>query len=309
MDAIPPLPSLRALEAVVRLEGFGRAAEELGVTQSAVSQHIRALEDWTGRKLLHRGPRRSSATSDGQALAEAVAAGLGQIGRVCADLRRRRSAEGRALVVSTLPGFALKWLFPRLIGFDQAHPELPVSVSTDARPVDFLSGAEDVAIRYGLGGYRGLHEERLFGERLFPVCAAELLARSPIAHVEDLARHTLLVDDVTPIRGRTPTWETWLRTAGLDAERISATMVRTRRFGQANMVVQAAIDGLGVALGREPLVIDELAAGRLVRPFTLTAPSDFSYYFVCPRENLADPRVAAFRDWLMEEAARSAQLA
>lgn len=305
MQPIPPLAALRALEAVARLEGFGRAAEELGVTQSAVSQHVRALEEWTGRRLLRRGPRRSTPTLDGRALAEAVAAGLGGIGEVCADLRRRPADHGRALVISTLPGFALKWLFPRLIGFDQAHPELPVSISTDARPVDFLSGAEDAAIRYGLGGYRGLHEDRLFGERLFPVCAPGLLeGPHPLREIADLAHHTILVDEVTPIRGRAPTWEVWLRAAGLDGAGIAALMARTRRFGQANMVVQAAIDGLGVALGREPLVADELKAGRLARPFALTAPSEFAYRFVCPRANLDDPRVGAFRDWLLREAAR-----
>ncbi len=304
MDPLPPLPALRALEAVVRHEGFGRAAEELGVTQSAVSQQLRSLEEWTGRKLLRRGPRRSTATADGRALAEAVAVGLGGIGKLCAELRRRKTGHGRALVVSTLPGFALKWLFPRLVGFDQAHPELPVSVSTDPRLVDFRSDETDVAIRYGLGDNPGLHSERLFGERLFPVCAPALLeGPEAIRRIEDLARHTILVDDVAPIRGRAPTWETWLTAAGLDRAGAAAVMTRTRRFGQANMVVQAAVDGLGVALGREPLVQDELAAGRLVRPFALPVPSEFAYYLVCPRENLADPWVAAFRDWLLTEAA------
>ncbi len=301
MTLVPPFTSLRMFEAVVRLGGFRLAAEDLGVTQSAVSQHVRRLEEWTGRTLLIRGAKRSTPTADGRLLAEAIADGLRTIGDACETLRRKDKADDRPLMISTPPGFALKWLFPRLIRFDQEHPDIPVSISTDSTPVDFTNDQETLALRYGPGRYPGLYVEKLFGETLFPVCAPGLLDKGPpLKEPRDLARHTLLVDEIVLIRGKRPSWESWFAAAGLPDD----TGARTRRFGQANMVVQAAIEGLGVALGREPLVIDELIAGRLIRPFDIVAPSDFSYYLVCPKDRLDDRRVKAFRDWLLTEAQR-----
>lgn len=294
-----PFASLRVFEAVVRIGGFRRAAEDLGMTQSAVSQHVRRLEEWLGRSLIIRGPKHSIPTADGLQLHEAVTHGLDEISQACAALKEKNRRRDRPLMISTLPGFALKWLFPRLIRFDQIHPEIPISITTDPTPTDFGSDYDTLAIRYGLGRYPGLHVEWLFGETLFPVCAPSLLERGPpLDHVDDLARHTLLMDDVVRIHGKGPSWAAWLTAAGADLE----IAFNERRFGQANMVVQAAVEGLGVALGREPLVADELAAGRLVRPFPDSVPSDFAYYMVCPRDRLSDRRVVAFRDWLNEEA-------
>ncbi len=299
MKLVPPFTSLRMFEAVVRLGGFRLAAEDLGVTQSAVSQHVRRLEEWTGRTLLIRGAKRSTPTADGRLLADAITVGFETISNACEMLRRKGRADDRPLMISAPPGFALKWLFPRLIRFDQEHPDIPVSISTDRTPIDFTNGLETLALRYGPGRYPGLYVEKLFGETLFPVCAPALLDKGPpLKEVGDLARHTLLVDEIVVIHGKGPSWQSWFAAAGLPDD-IGA---RTRRFGQANMVVQAALEGLGVALGREPLVIDELIAGRLVRPFNIVAPSDFSYYLVCPKDRLDDWRVKAFRDWLLAEA-------
>ncbi len=299
MRLVPPFTALRMFEAVVRLGGFRRAAEDLGVTQSAVSQHVRRLEEWTGRILLIRGAKRSVPTADGRLLAEAIAIGFETISDACSTLRQKGRKDERPLMISTPPGFALKWLFPRLIRFDQERPDIPVSISTDQMPIDFTDDQATLAIRYGPGLYPGLHTEKLFGETLFPVCAPALLEGDPpLERLEDLRRHTLLVDEVILIKGKGPSWQDWLAEAGLPLN-IGA---RTRRFGQANMVVQAAIEGLGVALGREPLVIDELIAGRLVRPFDIVTQSVFSYYLVCPKDRLDDRRVQAFRTWLLAEA-------
>ena len=299
MKLVPPFTSLRMFEAVVRLGGFRLAAEDLGVTQSAVSQHIRRLEEWTGSTLLIRSAKRSVPTADGRMLADAISSGFETIENACAALREKRRKDERPLMISTLPGFALKWLFPRLIRFDQEHPDIPVSISTDRNPIDFTSDQETLAIRYGLGRYPGLHVEKLFGETLFPVCAPTLLEHGPpLRTIDDLMTHTLLVDEVVTLHGKGPTWQSWFAVAGLTND-IGA---RTRRFGQANMVVQAAIEGLGVALGREPLVIDELMAGRLIRPFDIVAQSVFAYYLVCPKDRLNDRRVKAFRHWLLTEA-------
>ncbi|MGI9499710.1 MAG: LysR substrate-binding domain-containing protein [Geminicoccaceae bacterium] len=299
MKPVPPFASLRMFEAVVRHGGFRRAAEHLGVTQSAVSQHVRRLEIWTGSTLLIRGARSSKPTADGRLLADAIASGFETIGSACETLRQEGRHRTRPLMISTLPGFALKWLFPRLIRFDQSHPDIPISIATDTTPIDFTDEHETVAIRYGLGNYPGLHVDRLFGETLFPVCAPSLLEGGPsLACIEDLRHHTLLEDEVTKVHGKGPSWPAWFQAVGCK-EGIEA---RTRRFGQANMVVQAAIEGLGVALGREPLVIDELIAGHLVRPFEALAASDFAYFLVCPKDRLEDRRVRAFRDWLLVEA-------
>lgn len=298
MVSVLPYTALRAFEAVARLRGFGRAAEELGVTQSAVSQHVKSLEEWLGQRLLIRGGGRVTTTTEGARLAEAVKHGFGQISAICRELREAQAGT-LALNISCLPGFAYVWLIPRLIGFDQLHPDIPVSINTTAALANFTDDETDLAIRYGLGGYSGLHVERLLSETLFPVCAPELLKRGPpLRCVQDLTQHTLLVDDVTDLGGNPPTWEFWGRETGVSLPKPA----RLRRFGQSNMVVQAAERGLGVALGRAPLVADALARGTLVQPFEGVVDSQFSYWIVCPHESLTIPRVRAFRDWLLSEA-------
>lgn len=300
---IPNLPftALRSFEAVARLRGFGRAAEELGVTQSAVSQQVKSLEEWLGLKLIVRGGGRVVPTEEGVRLAAAVMEGLGGVAGLCRELRETQS-ETLALNLSCLPGFAFLWLIPRLIGFDQLHPEFPVSITTTAALATFTDDDIELAIRYGPGGYSGLHVELLLAETLFPVCAPSLLASGPpLESPADLARHTILIDDVTDVGGNPPTWEFWARESGISLPRPA----RQRRFGQSNMVIQAAERGMGVALGRSPLVDDALQSGALVRPFAGEVTSQFSYWLVCPAASLKIPRVAAFRNWVMREAAAS----
>lgn len=299
MKANLPFAALRTFESVARLRGFGRAAEELGVTQSAVSQHVKALEEWLDIRLLTRGAGRASPTEDGMRLAQAVASGFGAIAGLCHELRAARGPNP-AIGLSCLPGFAVNWLFPRLINFDQLYPDFPVSIITTSTLATFDDDDAHLAIRYGLGGYRGMHVEKLMAERLFPVCSPALLARVPLRAVGDLARHTLLYDDLADIGGTPPTWEYWARELGITLPRPA----RTRRFAQSNMVVQAAISGFGVALGREPLVVDALADGRLVRPFPEMVQSQFAYWIVCPMEALASERISAIRAWLHDEVAQ-----
>ncbi|SEO19403.1 LysR family transcriptional regulator, glycine cleavage system transcriptional activator [Pseudorhodobacter antarcticus] len=298
MKANLPFGPLRTFESVARLRGFGRAAEELGVTQSAVSQQVKALEEWLGCQLITRAGR-ATPTDAGADLAAAVAAGFGRVASLCHDLRNAHSTAP-AIGLSCLPGFAVNWLFPRLIHFDQRHPDIPVSILTTDAMANFTDDDVDLAIRYGVGSYAGLHVEKLMAERLFPVCAPGLLDRLPLNVVADLARHTLLYDDLADIGGTPPTWEYWARELGVTLPRPA----RTRRFGQSNMVVQAAISGFGVALGREPLVVDALADGRLVRPFADLVPSQFAYWLVCPTEAARSPRLAAICAWLHDEVAR-----
>lgn len=293
-----PYTALRTFEAVARLRGFGRAAEELGVTQSSVSQQVKVVEEWIGRPLLVRGQRNTTPTPEGQQLADTVASGLGQIVRLCQELRRNDRRDP-TIVISAPAGLAVNWLFSRLIKFDQIHSETPVSISTDPLRRGFVDGQADCAILYGMGDYPGLHVERLLNERIYPVCSPTLLTRDPpLRCLADLEQHTILTDNIVDIGGNPPTWSFW-------AEQTGQTLpepARIRQFGQANMVVQAAIQGLGVALGREPLVNEALAAGTLVRPFKGAAMSQFSYWFVCPKAALRAPHLGKFRDWLFEEA-------
>jgi LysR family glycine cleavage system transcriptional activator len=300
---LPPISALRAFEAAARLKSFTMAAEELGLTQSAISHQVHSLEDQLGFELFHREPRRIVLTLKGDRLAAAVREGLGVVAQALRELTR--ADNGPRLTVSTLPGFAVKWLFPRLIRFDERHPDIELAIATTGQIADFSAGEVDVAIRYGTGRYPGLHVEKILDEDMFPVCAPRLLKGPKAIRVAaDLARAPLLHDDILSLDGRTPGWWTWLDAAHVTGVDLS----KGRRFGQSNMSIQAAIEGLGVALGRTPLVGDDLAAGRLVRPFDIAVPSGYAHYFVCPARALNVPKIAAFREWLLEEAKAAARL-
>lgn len=292
-----PFSALRAFEAVVRLSGFSAAAQELGVSQSAISQHVKTLEEWLGHELLIRGARKSQPTREGLQLARAIADGLGRISDVCAQLRDRTRSEN-TIVISCLPGFAFTWLFPRLLNFDTAHPHLAVSIATDTGQHPF--SAADIGIRYGLGDYPGFHVEHLMHESLAPVCAPALLTGSPgLRRLEDLRHHTLLHDENESFGNAAPTWEFWARNCGLTLPKPA----KSRRFGQSNLVVQAAIQGLGVALGRKPLVIDALLDGRLVRPFPQIEQSPLSYWLVLRHDRMTNAKVQSFLSWIRSEVA------
>lgn len=293
-----PFTTLRSFESAARLGSISRAAEELNVTQSAISQQVKSLEEWTGCNLLLRTRSGSRPTEDGAALALAISQGLGTISELCTDMQSRKQ-RNVPIVVSTLPGFAVNWLFPRLIRFDQDNPDLPVSIHTNTSGGDLVAGNCDLSIRYGIGNYRGMHVEKLLTETLTPVCAPSLLSSGEgLASVEDLAHHTLLIDDLSDYGGELPTWSFWADCAGLKLPKPR----NTRRFGQSNMVVQAAIEGYGVALGRSPLVEAALEDGRLVAPFNIKVSSQYSYWVVCAKNALQTDRIRQFRDWLMQEA-------
>jgi len=293
-----PHTSLRAFEAVVRHETFSAAAEELGVSQSAVSQHVKALEEWLGHALMTRGARRSQPTRDGARLARAIAEGLGRISDVCEDIRDKRRADN-TIVISCLPGFAFIWLFPRLLNFDLAHPHLSISIATDTGLAGFSGAEADIGIRYGMGNTPGYKVELLMEEDIYPVCAPALLdGANPIREVADLAHHTQLRDEFAPFTRNPPSWEYWARETGVDLPKPA----RVRNFGQSNMVVQAAIEGVGVAIGRGPLVADALADGRLVRPFEQSAHSQMKYWLVYAERARESEKINLFCEWILAEA-------
>ncbi len=293
-----PYTSLRAFEAVVRHATFSSAADELGVSQSAVSQHVKLLEEWLGQQLMLRGARRSVPTKEGARLAQSIARGLGQISEVCEEIRDKKRADN-TIVIGCLPGFAFIWLFPRLMRFDLAHPALSISITTDTGVTPFSGAEADIGIRYGPDNHPGFHVERLMGEELFPVCAPSLLdGQCPLKTVADLEYHTILRDELLNTAGTPPSWEFWASANGVTLPRGA----RVRSFGQSNMVIQAAIQGVGIALGRGPLVIDALQDGRLVRPFRETARSQYSYWLVCSARARKTAKIELFVDWIMKEA-------
>ena len=286
---LPPLNALRAFEAAARHLSFTRAAEELHVTQTAISHQIKALEERLGVQLFRRLPRGLLLTEEAQRYLPPVRAAFDQIAAATDRLSRDRAG---ILTVSVLPSFAAKWLVPRLGRLRQAHPELELRIIATPRLADFARDEVDVGIRMGRGHYPGLRVERLFGDTLFPVCSPQLLAGpAPLRTPEDLRHHLLLAGD------EHPGWAEWLRHAGVEGVEVP----RGPLLDDSSLVLQAAIDGQGVALTRASLAAHDLAAGRLIKPFELALPFHLAYYLVAPEATADQPKVKAFRDWLLAE--------
>ncbi len=290
---LPPLNALRAFEAAARHLSFTRAAEELHVTQAAISHQVKALEEHLERKLFRRLNRALLLSDDGQAYLPSVSRAFTLLNEATNDLLTKH-APG-PLTVSVLPSFAARWLVPRLGRFRQIRPDIDLRIDPSAELADFAGGDVDVSIRYGRGEYPGMRADWLMTEDIFPVCSAALLEdphglRDP----RDLEHQVLLHDD-----GHGD-WRTWLLAAGVDR----VDPARGPIFTDSSMLIEAAMAGQGVALARGVLAADELAAGRLVRPFTLSLPTEYAYYLVCPRNTAEQPKIAAFREWLLGEARR-----
>jgi LysR family glycine cleavage system transcriptional activator len=287
-DALPPLNALRAFEAAARHGSFTRAAAELHVTQTAVSHQMRHLESFLGLRLFVRLPRRLHLTPEGQAYARDLARVFERIADATRALDTRPRRE--LLAVTALPSFAARWLVPRLGDFAAAHPQVDLRLVATERPVDLTRESVDVAIRFGYGRYPGLRVEKLLDDEFLPVCSPRLRART---RALDLRRLPLLHDDSPD------GWRRWLRATG----RSDVDPERGHVFTDASMMLQAAIDGHGVAMARWALVQGELAAGRLVRPFPGSIPCEHAYYLVTAEPAADLPRVQAFRRWLLDQVA------
>src|SRR6202045_321910 len=287
---LPPLNALPNFEAAARHLSFSRAADELRVTHGAVSRAIRNLEDHLGVELMIRATRSVRLTPIGASFAAEI---RGALAHLAAATSAATGQTSGIVTVSTIDSFAARLLMPRLFRFRRAHGDIDVRVATSERLADFVSDGIDIAIRCGGGRYPGLSAELLMKEDHFPVCSPKLLkGRYPLRTPADLARHTLLHDVFTV------DWAIWLHSAGID----NVDPHRGPTFLSSDPAIQAAGLGEGVVLGRSALVADELAAGRLVRPFELSLPSDFAYYVVYPQRVPQRPSVKAFRDWLMADA-------
>ena len=293
---LPSMNALKVFEAAARHESFTRAAEELCVTQGAVSHQVKALEAELGLKFFHRQPQGLIVTEVGRDYLVVVRDALDRIAAGTDRLLQRQSAG--VLTVSTSPNFASKWLVHRLGRFAEAHPTIDLRISAALHHVDFAREDVDMAVRHGDGSVPGLEVTKLYSEELLPVCSPELQrGRHGLQSPADLVHHTLLHLD------HRKDWSKWLDAAGVD----NADLSRGPVLNQASMVIDAAVAGQGVALARTGLAAWDLICGRLVRPFSLALPVSYAYWIVCPKATAQLPKIATFREWLLAEAAEDAR--
>ena len=295
---LPTLDLLKGFDAAARHLSFTRAGEELFLTQSALSRQMQTLEEQLGAPLFERRHRALRLTEAGQVLQLAAKTMLDELTHAVAKIRREQSVA--PLTISTGIPFASLWLLPRLPRFRERHPEVDVFISADNRMLDLDRERIDLAVRYCPESLAPRDARRLFGERLQPVCSPALASdpARPLKQPEDLARHVLLNLDAD--RGRYPwlNWTQWFAAIGVPEPR-PAGMVR---FNQYDLLVQAAIDGQGVALGRSPLVDHLVAQGKLVAPFRRKHATSRAYFIVRAAQAARRPEAQAFVDWLHSEA-------
>jgi LysR family glycine cleavage system transcriptional activator len=288
---LPVLNTLRAFEAAARHGSFTRAAEELCLTQGAISHQVKALEDELGVKLFNREHQRLVITQAGRAYLVEVRDALDRIAIATERLVERQSSG--ALTISTSPDFAAKWLVHRLGKFAESHPEIDLRLSAAMHHVDFAREDVDVAVRHGKGDWEGLHVERLCAEQLFPVCSPRLIENGKLTAPSDILKFPLLHLDARS------DWATWLERAGVSGADVSRGPI----MNHASMLIDAAIDGQGIALARSVLAAWDLVHGRLVRPFAQGLPLSRSYWIVCPKATASLPKIRTFSKWMLAEAA------
>jgi LysR family glycine cleavage system transcriptional activator len=289
---LPSLAALRVFEAAGRHLSFTNAAAELCVTTSAVSRQIRALEDELGRPLFERQARGLVLTKDGAAYLAHVADALRRLDQASATLRG--DGTRRTLRVSVLASFAGNWLVPRLPAFERAHPAIDVAMEATTRYADFARDPVDLAIRFGTGPWDGLHSEPLFPLEFYPVCRPDLRAGGSLRTPADLARQTWLEEVHVPTA-----WPLWLAAAGVP----HLEPARRLAYDHAQLMLDAAMAGQGVALTSDVIAERALRERRLVRPFRVVATAPWTYHLVMRPADRADPAIAAFRAWIAAEVA------
>ena len=299
-STLPPLTALRAFDAAARHMSFAKAADELNVTPAALSFQIKSLEEHLGAPLFRRLNRAVELTEAGHALApdaqtafEVLAAGW---------RAALRTQDHQSLIITAGPAFTAKWLAPRLYDFAQAHPEIELRFSASLRIMDFNRDNVDVAVRFGTGTDPGLFSEALVDEFVVPVMTPELAARYPTP--ADLAKATLIVDNSIDFLTPQANWAAWFRALEVDV-----TPAHGPAFSQADHAIDAALAGVGVALGRRALVIKDLADGRLVAPYPYALPVAGRFRFLCPEGAETRPQILAFREWILKEVAKTAHIA
>jgi LysR family glycine cleavage system transcriptional activator len=289
-----PLSAVRVFEAAARLGSFTRAADELGVTQAAVSWQVKALETRIGQPLFRRQPREVTLTPAGERLSRAASEAMNLLRVAFADLS---DAPDAVLSITTMDTFAIQWLAPRIGAFQLSHPKIAVRLEVSSAVQDLARDGFDVAIRSGSGDWRGLESHRLFARELTPLCAPGV--RDALGGLVDPAA---LLD--APLIGERAAWSAWFAAVGLarpGAETTSPLIADVQ-----TVAVTSALAGRGVALGSPVLFADQIAAGVLVRPFPTVIVENAGYWLIYPRQRRPAPKIEAFRAWMMETIARDA---
>ena len=288
---LPSLAALQAFEASARHLSFTRAAEELNLSQGAISRQVLALESALGVPLFARVRQRISLTPAGASYAEEVRDALNRLSAATLNAVAFKGAGG-PLALAILPTFGTRWLIPRLPDFSQKHPEVTINFSTRILPFDFSREPLDAAIHFGDPVWPGAVLHRLMGETIIPVASPALVERLHITKPSDLLRAPLLKQATRP-----RAWAEWLSAQGLN----QVDAIQGPGFEQFAMVAKAAVAGLGVAIVPRFLVEDELATGALMIPINKPIESEQAYWLVYPEEKKDRPAVNAFRSWLLEQ--------
>lgn len=293
------LNALRAFEASARHKSFSAAAAELHVTSAAVGQLVRSLEDWLGKPLFIRattGQHRLIPTEVAEMALPEIRAGFDRLTLGLARLKE--GANSDVLTVTVSPAFAAKWLLPRIDRFQAAWPDIDVRLDTNLKPVDFAVQRVDVGVRYGAGNWPGLVSEKLMEEEVFPVCSPTMLHTRSFHQVSDLLEVTLIHDLSMDSHSGFASWQAWLAKAGVKQQ----TQTRGMQINNSAAVLQAAIDGHGIALARSVMARDDLSSGRLIRLYpSINVASSLAYFLVYRPECFSLPRLQAFRSWLNKE--------
>jgi len=293
-----PVGPLRAFDVAARNLNLSAAAEEMNVTHAAVSRQVKQLEERLGVKLFERLPRGLKLTAHGALLAEGTREAFDRLASALEDVSV--PAVRRKFTISTFASLSARWLMPRVQSFSALFPEADLRVVTTTRLVDFARDDVDIAIRFGGGVYPGLHVVPLFQPKEVVVCAPSLLKNGPRLEVlSDLKNHALLHDEAYG------SWIRWLDATGVKG-------VNARRgviCGDRNSMLQAAIEGQGIAITSQVFAAGDIAAGRLVQVFSNAIASEFAIYAVCLPKRLNDPFIAGALDWLVHEANTSADAA
>ena len=285
---LPPLNSLKCFEAAGRLWSFTGAARELSVTQAAISHQIKVIEDYLGFPLFVRYPRRLALTEQGKALLPEVIEAFDRVSLAIGALGKE--AYSNLLSVRLAPSFAAKWLSPRLKYFWLQYPEIDLCLFHAHAAVDFEREEIDIAVTYGKGDWPGVVADKLLSLDFFPVCSPAFMHNDkPLTDIDNLRYYSLLHD------ANYECWRDWIKLANVPAiEAEKGTII-----DDTNVLIQAAIDGQGIALGSTTFVEEHLESGKLVKPFDIVLVNEFSYYVVCPQSHLKNPAVVAFKDWLL----------
>ena len=301
MRRIPPVNAIRAFEAAARHMQFQSAADELGVTPSALSYQIRQLEEFLGIKLFRRLNRAVELTREGRLISPGIVTAFEGLEESFALLSP--DEDNNTLVLSTGPAFSAKWLAPRLHSYLEENPQIDFRLSANLKLTDFDRDGVDAVIRFGAGHYPDLYVEPLFQEISMPLIAPQLFERSGGSADETLFESVKLIHDESLKFLDANAWETWLSAMGYT----NVDASKGAHFNHADHCIEAAVDGGGIVMARLGFAFRELKAERLIAPFNHAISAKGGFYFCCPPENLQNEKVLHFLAWLRDEAEEQSQ--